>query len=90
MNRGLILKSLREAWVATLLFSLALMAIEAILAYVLPVAPSESFTRKRRVTFRSESDGAWTWMGTDSPRANPMLLCGMVMKRELDMWSPEQ
>ncbi len=36
MNRGLILKSLREAWVATLLLSLALMAISAILAYVLP------------------------------------------------------
>lgn len=36
MNRGLLIKSLREVWIATMLFALALMAIEAILAYVLP------------------------------------------------------
>ena len=36
MNRGLLLKSLREAWIATVLFALALMVIEAIFAYVLP------------------------------------------------------
>ncbi len=36
MNRGLLIKSLREAWIATVLFSLALMVLEAIFAYVLP------------------------------------------------------
>ena len=36
MNRGLLIKSLREAWIATMLFALALMGIEAMLAYVMP------------------------------------------------------
>lgn len=36
MNRGLLIKSLREVWIATVLFALALMVLEAIFAYVLP------------------------------------------------------
>ncbi|MCH8152666.1 MAG: ABC transporter permease subunit [Planctomycetes bacterium] len=36
MNRGLLIKSLREVWIATMLFALALMVLEAIFAYVLP------------------------------------------------------
>lgn len=36
MNRGLFNKALRELWPATALFGVALLAIEAILAYVLP------------------------------------------------------
>ncbi len=36
MNRGLLIKSLREAWIATVLFALALMVVEGVLAYVLP------------------------------------------------------
>ncbi len=36
MNRGLLIKSLREVWIATVLFAFALMVLEAIFAYVLP------------------------------------------------------
>ncbi len=36
MNRGLLFKSLREVWIISALFGLALMIVEALLAYVLP------------------------------------------------------
>ncbi|MBI4604092.1 MAG: ABC transporter permease subunit [Planctomycetes bacterium] len=36
MNRGLLLKSARELWPATVLFGLAIGLVEAVLAYVLP------------------------------------------------------
>ncbi len=36
MNRGLLLKSLREVWIISALFGLALMTVETLLAYVLP------------------------------------------------------
>ena len=36
MNRGLLLKALREAWVTTLLFGVGLFVFEALLAYLLP------------------------------------------------------
>ena len=36
MNRGLILRALRESWPATLVLGLVLMAVEAALAFVLP------------------------------------------------------
>lgn len=45
MNRGLIDKSLRETWLTTLVFGLALAAVETILSYVIP-------------TFRGELSGA--------------------------------
>ncbi len=36
MNRGVLLKTIREAWLATLLFGLGLFIFEALLAYVYP------------------------------------------------------
>ena len=36
MNRGVLLKTFREAWLATLLFGLGLFVFEALLAFVLP------------------------------------------------------
>src|SRR5262245_44172364 len=36
MNRGLLIRALRESWPATLVLGLVLMAAEAILAFVLP------------------------------------------------------
>jgi hypothetical protein len=46
MNRGLIEKTAREAWLLTLVLGIALAAAEGLLAYVLP-------------TFRKEIAGAW-------------------------------
>ena len=36
MNRGLVLKSIREVWIISALFGVALMIVETLLAYVLP------------------------------------------------------
>lgn len=36
MNRGLLIRALRESWPATLVLGLVLMAVEAVLAFVLP------------------------------------------------------
>ena len=36
MNRGLLLKSFRETWMATLLFAFGFFAFEAALAYIFP------------------------------------------------------
>lgn len=43
MNRGLLLKSLREVWIISAMFGLAFMIVEALLAYVLPTF-SEQFS----------------------------------------------
>jgi putative exporter of polyketide antibiotics len=41
MNRGLIIRALRESWPATLLIGLVLIGVEAALAYVLPKSGSQ-------------------------------------------------
>ena len=52
MNRGLLLKSLREVWIISALFGLALMIVEALLAYVLP-------------TFSEQLSTVWHWLHLD-------------------------
>ena len=41
MIRGLLAKSLREAWAVTVVIAIAVMIIEALLAYVLPTFDSQ-------------------------------------------------
>ena len=41
MNRGLIIRALRESWPATLLLGLVLMGVEAALGYILPTYSSQ-------------------------------------------------
>jgi len=51
MNRGLLLKSVREVWPATLLFGLALLAVEGLLNYVFPTFYDDFFEPALRMQF---------------------------------------
>ncbi len=51
MNRGLLIKSLREAWLATLLLGLAVAGFEAFLAYVIPTFFEDLFGQMVNLEF---------------------------------------
>jgi len=51
MNRGMILKAVREIWLTTLLFGLALLIVEAVLAYALPTFLDEFATQFLQLQF---------------------------------------
>ncbi len=51
MNRGMINKAVREIWLTTLLFGLALLIVEAVLAYALPTFLEEFATQFLQLQF---------------------------------------
>ncbi len=70
MNRGLVLKAVREVWPVTLGLGLALLAIEAVLAYVLPTFQQQFSQQIMQLQFAQTLIKAL--LGTDMGKGEPM------------------
>ncbi len=84
MNRGLLIKSIREVWLTTALLGLALAGFEALLAYIIPIFYEELTDQLANLKFvqnilkvllGSEIDGAIGRVAmTSIPWVHPIVL----------------